>query len=301
MNDHFPMKRPFLINHDRIPFVPSLGPGHDPFQHDSDNDVTLVLPFQLTALDKCICDEQRYQNHNVIFVDLWAKTLMCTLVTSSLWAPWIVYRLNRPVSFHSIIAPASLTFFSPQHSVHSCQARWFLGSAGVFFRSWAAGWERRFFKKNTIPLKTETHFGYEPMDSEMDSWDLAQLRKSFSHVEPCLRQWELQRTLRERAIKGTTLIALEDPTKLFAPSLGNISLNYMLLKGFTSHMATTGVISTSLVDPVKDAIVAFYELMQCDVKSEAGISITHKVAKNVKKMLFIIRRKRRKWEMPRVP
>ena len=139
------------------------------------------------------------------------------------------------------------------------------------------------------------------MVSEMDSMDLAHLRKSFSYVEPCLRHWELHRPLRERAIKGQNLIAVEDAKKPFAPSLTNLSMNYTLLKGFTEHMSNSGVICTSLIDPVKDAITGFYELMECDVKSDAGVSVCHAVAKNVKKMLFVIRRKWRKWEMPRVP
>lgn len=151
-------------------------------------------------------------------------------------------------------------------------------------------------------IHTEIHFGYKAMVSEMDSMDLALIRKSFSYVEPCLRQWEMHRPLRERAIKGNSLVVQESgKANLFAPSLANISLNYVLLKGFTSHMSTSGVICTSLVDPVKAAVKAFYALMQCDVDSDAGVAQCHSVAKSIKKMLFVIRRKWRKWEMPRVP
>lgn len=139
------------------------------------------------------------------------------------------------------------------------------------------------------------------MISSMDPMDLAQLRKSFSYSEPCLRQWELNRHLREQAIKGKSLIVKESEQLIFAPSLTTISINYALLKGFTQHMSTTGVICTSLVPPIKRAVTDFYALMHCDVKSDAGISVCHAVSVCIKKMMRVIRSKWRKWEMPRVP
>ena len=135
----------------------------------------------------------------------------------------------------------------------------------------------------------------------MDLWDLEQLRNSFSFEKPCIRLWESNRALRQRAIQGKTLLISVDGSNQPAPSLQNITKNYSLLKGFTQHMSQTGVICTNLVKPIKSAVVAYYDLMQCDVTSDQGISVCHGVSVSIKKMLRAIRTKWRKWEMPRVP
>ena len=136
----------------------------------------------------------------------------------------------------------------------------------------------------------------------MDLWDLEQLRKSFDYHEPCIRMWENCRPLRERAIQGKSLVAsVHDAVQPTPPSLENMSKNHTLLKGFTSYMADTGVICTNHVDPVKKAVVGFYTLMQCDVETDAGVTVCHDVAKSIKRMLTIIRFKWRRWEMPREP
>ena len=139
--------------------------------------------------------------------------------------------------------------------------------------------------------------------ASMDVWDLAQVRKNFSFVEPCLRMWELNRPLRELGIKGKHLVVQEDEHTItvFVPSLGTISKNYRLLKPFTQHMSETGVVCTCLTSPIEAAVKEFYSLMQCDVKSDVGVAVCHKVATNIKKMLHVLRRKWKKWEMPRVP
>ena len=77
----------------------------------------------------------------------------------------------------------------------------------------------------------------------MDLWDQEQLRKSFDYHEPCIRMWENCRPLRERAIQGKSLVAsVYDAVQPTPPSLENMSKNHTLLKGFTTHMADTGVI-----------------------------------------------------------
>ena len=114
--------------------------------------------------------------------------------------------------------------------------------------------------------------------------------------------WESNRDLRQRAIQGKTILFSVDGSNQPAPSLQNITKNnYSLLKGFTQHMSQTGVICTNLVKPVKSAVVAYYDLMQCDVTSDQGIFVCHGVSVSIKKMLRAIRTKWRKWEMPRVP
>lgn len=128
--------------------------------------------------------------------------------------------------------------------------------------------------------------------------DPSELRSRFSYIEPCLRKWEAPRSLRKRAIQGRSLIESEKVGQV-APSLANISLNYVLLKGFTSHVASSGVICTKLLDFLKPPLVAFYELMEMDPTSDRGVSMIHGVATTIKKMLTAIRAKWQRWEMPR--
>lgn len=150
--------------------------------------------------------------------------------------------------------------------------------------------------RNQIYIYIIGIFGYK-----MDLWDLKQLRKSFSFAKPCIRLWESNRALRQRAIQGKTLLFNVDDSSQPAPSLSNINKNYSLLKGFTQYMSQTGVICTNLIDPIKSAVTAYYDLMQCDVTSDAALSVCHGVSVSIKKMLRTIRTKWRKWEMPRVP
>ena len=143
-------------------------------------------------------------------------------------------------------------------------------------------------------------FGYKPTSFSFTNMELENLRKSFSYKEPCLRRWELVRTLRKLAIKGESIIQNDEgPTLEPPPSLAIISKNYEVLKGYTSHMADSGVICTRLIPPLEKAVVSFYDLMERDVNSDQAKSICHKVAKSIKKMLGAVRRKWFKWEMPR--
>ena len=133
------------------------------------------------------------------------------------------------------------------------------------------------------------------------SMDVEKLRKSFSYNEQCLRRWEGVRPLRKLAIQGKTIIQSESGESNPPPSLGVISRNYDLLKGYTSHMAKEGIICTRLLKPLEPPVKAFYEMMERDVASDQGISMCHQVAKCVKNMLGSIRPKWKKWEMPRAP
>ena len=120
----------------------------------------------------------------------------------------------------------------------------------------------------------------------MDLWDLEQLRKSFDYHEPCIRMWENCRPLRERAIQGKSLVAsVYDAVQPTPPSLENMSKNHTLLKGFTTHMADTGVICTNHVDPLKNAVVGFYTLMQCALKN-AAVTVCHEVATSIKRYVL---------------
>ena len=128
----------------------------------------------------------------------------------------------------------------------------------------------------------------------------------FSFKEPCVRAWELQRDLRQRAIKGEQVIQGEDigegdPGLHINPSLANIRKNYHFLKAFTKTMAETGIISTKHVHHIRDAVSAFYELMQIDVNKPDAKALCHAISWVVKKMLGVLKRKWARREMPRVP
>ena len=137
----------------------------------------------------------------------------------------------------------------------------------------------------------------------MDSFDLKRLRDSFSYSQPCLRRWETSRPLRKLGISGKPLVvsARDEKAAVVHPSLPNISKNYELLKGFTSHMESSGIICTRLITPIKSAVLDFYELMERDVENDTAISVASAVANTVKKMLRVVRYKWQRWEMPRVP
>ena len=135
--------------------------------------------------------------------------------------------------------------------------------------------------------------------------EVRELRKGFSYSKPCVNRWENVRSLRKLGIQGKPILVCADQNAdenaVVHPSLANISRNYDLLKGFTSHMAATGVICTRLIDPLKVPVVDFYDLMQVDVSTPQATSVCHGVASQIKKMLGHIRRKWGLWEMPRVP
>ena len=123
--------------------------------------------------------------------------------------------------------------------------------------------------------------------------------KSFSFIEPCLRAWEQYRSIRQRALKKERLVTNSGASKLLCPSLTNINGNYDILKAFTAHMASSGVILTAHVRYIRDAVDAFYALMEVDVSSAEAKVFCQNTAKDIKRMLAAIKRKWSKNEMPR--
>lgn len=126
--------------------------------------------------------------------------------------------------------------------------------------------------------------------------------KAFSFVEPCVRHWEIHRSLRRRALKMQRLVESSDPdTIAIPPSLANIKHNYEVLKGYTSHMAKMGVILTVHMKYLRPPIMEFYRLMEVEISDETARTFCHGTATIIKKMLHVIKRKWAKWEMPRAP
>lgn len=128
----------------------------------------------------------------------------------------------------------------------------------------------------------------------------AELRETFSYVEPCLRAWELSRSLRKLGINGESLVVGEDTNGVIPPTLPNIKANYALLKEFTQHMANSGVIITKLIGYIQPPVVKFYELMEIDVTTCDAKAVIYATSYIIKKMLHVVRRKWARWEMPRV-
>ena len=128
----------------------------------------------------------------------------------------------------------------------------------------------------------------------------AVLRETFSYVEPCLRAWEGNRPLRQLGITGVSLIVGEDSNGVIPPNLANIRANYTLLKGYTQHMANTGLIITKLIGYIQPPVLKFYELMEIDVATNGAKAVIYAASYIIKKMLHVVRRKWARWEMPRV-
>lgn len=138
--------------------------------------------------------------------------------------------------------------------------------------------------------------------SFLPKMEIEHLRKTFSFVEPCIRRWEAIRSIRKTAIQGYSIIQSDKgPVLSPFPKLDILSKNYELLKGFTEHMANTGVICARLLPPIEKTVVAFYELMERKTTDDDAFSVCHRVSCSLKKMLGVIRRKWKRWELPRAP
>ena len=87
--------------------------------------------------------------------------------------------------------------------------------------------------------------------------------------------------------------------KIAHPTLQNIRFNHALLKAYTKTMAEQGVIMTNRMSYIKPPVRDFFELMEVDCKTEAAITAIHASAFVIKQMLAIVKRKWRKWEIPR--
>ena len=143
------------------------------------------------------------------------------------------------------------------------------------------------------------------------SWDIFEMEgtRPFSFGESCVRAWEGHRELRKRAIKGDPLLVgekestddEEDLGMHIPQSLGNIRLNYTLLKAYTKHMARSGCVVTKNVVLLKEPLTKFYELMEIDVERPAAKAVCKGQAVVIKKMLTVVKRKWTRWEMPRAP
>lgn len=114
---------------------------------------------------------------------------------------------------------------------------------------------------------------------------MGDLRETFSFVEPCVRAWELSRELRKRAINGQCLLDGEDTNGVIPPTLANIRANYTLLKGFTQHMAKTGVIITKHINYFQPPCASFYELMEIDVSKPEAVAVIYGSSFIIKKCL----------------
>ena len=115
--------------------------------------------------------------------------------------------------------------------------------------------------------------------------------RPFSFGESCVRAWEGHRELRKRAIKGNPLLVgekensddEEDLGMHIPQSLGNIRLNYTLLKAYTKHMARSGCVVTKNVVLLKEPLTKFYELMEIDMKHPAAKAVCAGQAVVIKK------------------
>ena len=115
--------------------------------------------------------------------------------------------------------------------------------------------------------------------------------RPFSFGESCVRAWEGHRELRKRAIKGNPLLVgekensddEEDLGMHIPQSLGNIRLNYTLLKAYTKHMARSGCVVTRNVVLLKEPLTKFYELMEIDMKHPAAKAVCAGQAVVIKK------------------
>lgn len=103
------------------------------------------------------------------------------------------------------------------------------------------------------------------------------------------------------ATQCNQLVRDAEKGKIVHPTLSNIRFNHALLKAYTKTMAEQGVIMTNRMSYIKPPVKDFYELMEVDCKKEAAITAIHASAFVIKQMLAIIKRKWRKWEIPRAP
>ena len=122
----------------------------------------------------------------------------------------------------------------------------------------------------------------------------------FSYVSACIEKWKSTPELQRKAIKREPLATSHDKKAIVFPSLSNLKLNYFLLKGFTSHMASSGLICTKSVHLIREAIERFY-IEQDPVKTDKVKALACGSADSVKKMLSAIKRKWSRWEIPKEP
>lgn len=125
------------------------------------------------------------------------------------------------------------------------------------------------------------------------------IKDSFSYCEPCVNEWKTNHTLCMLATKCKQLVRDTAQGKIVYPTLQNIRFNHALLKAYTKTMAERGVIMTNRMSYIKPPVRIFFELMEIDCKTDAAITAIHATAYVIKQMLSAIKRKWRKWELPR--
>ena len=123
--------------------------------------------------------------------------------------------------------------------------------------------------------------------------------KESSYCEPCVNEWKTNHTLCMLATKCKQLVRDAAQGKIVYPTLQNIRFNHALLKAYTKTMAERGVITTNRMSYIKPPVRDFFELMEIDCKTDATITAIHASAFVIKQMLSAIKRKWRKWELPR--
>ena len=125
-------------------------------------------------------------------------------------------------------------------------------------------------------------------------------KNTFSFA-PCVPIWEAQPGLCKLAVQRKQLVKDVDDKLIIHPSLPNIRKNYLLLKGYTQTMKANGVILTNRISYIVPPINGFYETMdpEMDTKLDGPKTVIYGTALAIKKMLAIIKRKWKKWELPR--
>ncbi|CAK9101827.1 unnamed protein product [Durusdinium trenchii] len=93
-------------------------------------------------------------------------------------------------------------------------------------------------------------------------------KESFSYAVPCVEFWESQRGLCKLAVQRKSLVKEAEGKAIVHPSLPNLRLNYLLLKGYTKTMKEKGVILTKHMTYILPAISDFYESMDPELDTK---------------------------------
>ena len=118
--------------------------------------------------------------------------------------------------------------------------------------------------------------------------------------KPCCEIWEQSRALRKRALQRKLLVKDANDSNVVHASLPNLRINFRVLKAYTEAMANEGVIVTKYIKYLEEPIQAFYEVMEVDMSTKDATSFVYGTAFVVKCMLTLVKRKWRRWEIPRV-
>ena len=123
---------------------------------------------------------------------------------------------------------------------------------------------------------------------------------SFSFIEACVQQWKSCDLLRKRAVNSQLLVVDVENKVQCLPTLQNMRLNAVLLRAYTSQMASEGFVVTKDIGRIRAPVLQFYH--ECGSDSTPGECVrllAHATAFCLKRMLYHIRRKWQRWELPR--